>query len=70
MQICSLSTIAREYVALRSVGSLPFKDLILTAAEKNSGSKDQAWKVPGPLHEYIKEYHNESQIAAIYVSFC
>ncbi|KAJ8572563.1 hypothetical protein K7X08_009074 [Anisodus acutangulus] len=35
LQICSLSTISREYVALRSVSSLPFKDLILSAAESN-----------------------------------
>lgn len=67
MQICSLSTIAREYLALRSVGSLPFKDLILSASEKSSGSQDQSWKIPGLLHEYIKENHNASQLEAIHV---
>ncbi|KAK4846134.1 hypothetical protein QYF36_013474 [Acer negundo] len=66
LKICSLSTIAREYIALRSIGSLPFKDLILTATEKVSGSQDQNWKIPGPLHEYIKENHNVSQLEAIY----
>ncbi|GAV91435.1 AAA_11 domain-containing protein/AAA_12 domain-containing protein [Cephalotus follicularis] len=66
LKICSLSTIAREYVALQSISSLPFKDLIITAAEKNSASEDQAWKIPRPLHEHIKECHNESQILAIY----
>lgn len=63
-----MSTIAREYIALRSIGSLPFKDLILTGTEKVSGSQDQNWKIPGPLHEYIKENHNVSQLEAIYVS--
>ncbi|KAK2638699.1 hypothetical protein Ddye_026494 [Dipteronia dyeriana] len=66
LKICSLSTIAREYIALRSIGSLPFKDLILTAVDKVSGSEDQNWKIPGPLHEYIKENHNVSQLEAIY----
>lgn len=67
-QICSLSTIAREYVALRSIGSLPFKDIILGAAEKNINSEGQAWKISGPLKEYIKENLNESQQNAIQVS--
>ncbi|KAH9752048.1 putative helicase MAGATAMA 3 [Citrus sinensis] len=66
LKICSLSTIAREYLALRSVGSLPFKDLILSASEKSSGSQDQSWKIPGLLHEYIKENHNASQLEAIH----
>lgn len=66
LKICSLSTIAREYLALRSVGSLPFKDLILSAGEKSSGSQDQSWKIPGLLHEYIKENHNASQLEAIH----
>lgn len=65
MQICSLSTIAREYIALRSIGSLPFKDLILGATEKSYGFEDQSWKIPGPLHEFIKENHNDSQLEAI-----
>ncbi|CAN6678594.1 unnamed protein product [Malus baccata var. baccata] len=65
LKICSLSTIAREYVALRSIGSLPFKDIILGAAEKNINSEGQAWKISGPLQEYIKENLNESQQNAI-----
>ncbi|KAK9279538.1 hypothetical protein L1049_013217 [Liquidambar formosana] len=66
LKICSLSTIFREYVGLRSVGSLPFKDLILTAAENHSGSEDQAWKIPRPLMEFIETNHNASQLAAIH----
>ncbi|KAK6253995.1 hypothetical protein QUC31_015715 [Theobroma cacao] len=65
IKICSLSTIAREYIALCSVGSLPFKDLILKAAERDSGSKDQAWKISGSLHVYFKENLNKSQQEAI-----
>ncbi|XWS55196.1 hypothetical protein CRYUN_Cryun10bG0153800 [Craigia yunnanensis] len=65
IKICSLSTIAREYIALCSVGSLPFKDLILKAAERDSGSKDQAWKISGSLHDYFKENLNKSQQEAI-----
>lgn len=68
IQICSLSTIAREYIALRSIGYLPFKDLILTAKEKVSGSQYQSWKIPGSLQDFIKENHNVSQLEAIYVS--
>ncbi|KAM7250769.1 hypothetical protein ACFE04_022652 [Oxalis oulophora] len=64
-KICSLSTIAREYVALRSVVSLPCKNLILSPTENISGSEDEAWKVPEPLHKHIKEYHDESQKKAI-----
>ncbi|XVF00745.1 hypothetical protein REPUB_Repub04eG0027900 [Reevesia pubescens] len=65
IKICSLSTIVREYIALCSVGSLPFKDLILKAAERDSGSKDQAWKISGSLHDYFKENLNKSQLEAI-----
>ncbi|XVE67327.1 hypothetical protein DITRI_Ditri08aG0151700 [Diplodiscus trichospermus] len=65
IKICSLSTIAREYIALCSVGSLPFKDLILKAAERDSGSEDQAWKISGSLHDYFKENLNKSQQEAI-----
>lgn len=70
LQICSLSTISREYLALRSVGSLPFKDLILTAADKSSGSEDQAWKVSQPLSEHFQGSLNKSQVEAIDVSLC
>ncbi|KAB5516168.1 hypothetical protein DKX38_026816 [Salix brachista] len=65
LKICSLSTISREYLALRSVGSLPFKDLILTAADKSSGSEDQAWKVSQPLSEHFQGSLNKSQVEAI-----
>ncbi|GLT65484.1 hypothetical protein SLA2020_379150 [Shorea laevis] len=68
IKICSLSTIVREYVALRSVGSLPFKDLILTASEKHAGSKDHAWEISGSLHDYFDENLNKSQKEAIDVS--
>lgn len=70
VQICSLSTISREYVAVHSIGSLPFKDLILAAAEKNPTPADQAWKISKPLGNYIKSNLNESQQQAINVSVC
>ncbi|KAL9380564.1 hypothetical protein Peur_026221 [Populus x canadensis] len=65
VKICSLSTISREYFALRSIGSLPFKDLILTAADKSSSSEDQAWKVSQPLSEHFQGSLNKSQMEAI-----
>lgn len=65
IKICSLSTITREYAALWSVGSLPFTDLILTAAEKNYGFGDPAWKISGSLHDHFKENLNKSQKEAI-----
>ncbi|XP_057977955.1 probable helicase MAGATAMA 3 isoform X2 [Malania oleifera] len=65
LKICSLSTIAREYIALRSISCLPFKDLILTATENNSGSESRAWKIPRALMESIENNHNASQLAAI-----
>ncbi|KAI7990175.1 putative helicase MAGATAMA 3 [Camellia lanceoleosa] len=67
LKICSLSTIVREYVALRSIKSLPFKDLILAAAESNYISEDQAWEIPRPLMESIESNHNKSQLDAIRV---
>ncbi|KAH1099191.1 hypothetical protein J1N35_016112 [Gossypium stocksii] len=66
IKVCSLSTIAREYIALRSVGSLPFKDLILKASERDHGSEDQAWKISGSLKDYFKENLNKSQQEAIH----
>ncbi|XP_059648117.1 probable helicase MAGATAMA 3 [Cornus florida] len=66
MKICSLSTIVREYVALRSVSSLPFKDLILMAAETNQNSEDRAWTISRPLVEFIESNHNKSQQEAIH----
>jgi len=70
LQVCSLSTIMREYVALHSVASLPFKDLILSASENlNVGSSDdRGWNVPRPLMDYLKDYLNDSQLDAIHVS--
>ncbi|PHT41638.1 hypothetical protein CQW23_20492 [Capsicum baccatum] len=65
VKICSLSTIAREYVALRSVSSLPFKDLILSAADSNSSTEDHAWKISRPLKEFLESNHNKSQLDAI-----
>ncbi|KAL7001986.1 putative helicase MAGATAMA 3 [Sarracenia purpurea var. burkii] len=60
-----LSTIVREYVGLRSISSLPFKDLILAAAESNHCTEDKAWEIPKPLMEYIESNHNKSQLDAI-----
>ncbi|KAL2454450.1 putative helicase MAGATAMA 3 [Abeliophyllum distichum] len=65
LKICSLSTIVREYVAMRSISSLPFKDLILTAAESSSTAEDQAWKISKPLTAFIEGNHNKSQLEAI-----
>uniref|UniRef100_A0A2P2LL90 Uncharacterized protein MANES_09G064900 n=1 Tax=Rhizophora mucronata TaxID=61149 RepID=A0A2P2LL90_RHIMU len=65
LKICSLSTISREYLALRSIGSLPFKNLILSAADNNSSSENQSWKVSEPLREYYAECLNNSQVEAI-----
>ncbi|XAR69588.1 hypothetical protein NMG60_11001239 [Bertholletia excelsa] len=67
LKICSLSTIVREYVALRSICSLPFKDLILAAAESNYNSEDQPWELSRPLKEFIENNHNKSQLDAIHV---
>ncbi|KAK4476866.1 hypothetical protein RD792_016030 [Penstemon davidsonii] len=66
MKICSLSTIVREYVAMRSISSLPFKDLLLTATDIDHTNDDRGWKISRPLTEYIEGNHNKSQIAAIY----
>ncbi|KAL8528057.1 hypothetical protein ACS0TY_005756 [Phlomoides rotata] len=67
MKICSLSTIVREYVGMRSITSLPFKDLILKAADTTEGTiEDRAWKLSRPLKEFIESTHNKSQMEAIY----
>ncbi|KAG2262620.1 hypothetical protein Bca52824_069699 [Brassica carinata] len=66
LKLCSLSTIIGQYIALRSISSLPFKDLIFTAAEKSCGSgDDDAWKISRPLHEFFTENLNKSQKEAI-----
>lgn len=61
----------REYVALRSITYLPFKNLILSAADKSRESdlQDQVWTVPRPLMEFLESNHNESQMEAIRVSY-
>lgn len=68
MQICSLSTIAREYVAMRSISSLPYKDVILKASDSIQNSEDQAWRISKPLMDYIQTNHNSTQLEAIRVS--
>ncbi|CAM0904653.1 unnamed protein product [Alopecurus aequalis] len=67
LKMCSLSTILREYSAMHSIASLPFKDLILSASEKNKDGDDQnrAWNVPEPLMEYLKTNLNGSQLDAV-----
>jgi senataxin len=69
-QVCSLSTIMREFTAMHSVASLPFKDLILLATEKHKDGDDQsrAWNVPEPLMDYLKTNLNDSQLEAVNVS--
>lgn len=69
MQICSLSTIAREYLAVQTISFLPYKDLILTAAGQNSGTEVEGWKIPIPLKEYVESTFNQYQREAITVSF-
>ncbi|KAI7747676.1 hypothetical protein M8C21_029014 [Ambrosia artemisiifolia] len=66
MKVCSLSTIAREYVAMRSISFLPYKDVILKAADSICDSEDQAWKISKPLMEYIQTNHNSTQLEAIH----
>lgn len=67
-KVCSLSTIMREFVALHSVASLPFKDLILSASENlnDRSSEDREWIAPRPLMDYLKDYLNDSQLDAIH----
>ncbi|KAK1300878.1 putative helicase MAGATAMA 3 [Acorus calamus] len=67
LKLTSLSTIMREYSALRSIGSLPFKNLILSAIgeSKDNSSQERPWDVPKLLMDSLKYNHNESQLAAI-----
>lgn len=60
----------REYVAMHSVTSLPFKDLILSATDKPGykNSEDRAWNIPQPLMEFFESNLNDSQLEAIHVS--
>eukprot|EP01018_Ginkgo_biloba_P018605 Gb_01813 [translate_table: standard] len=66
-KLSSLSTILREYTALRSVGSLPFADLIFSAQSKcmDNDASSKSWNIPKPLMEYLEDNHNESQLEAI-----
>ncbi|KAM0870162.1 hypothetical protein ACQ4PT_040201 [Festuca glaucescens] len=67
LKMCSLSTILREYSVMHSVASLPFKDLILSASDKNKDGDDQnrAWNVPEPLMDYLQTNLNGSQLEAV-----
>lgn len=69
MKICSCATIACEYLAIRTIGCLPYKDLILSAVEENCGSEVEGWKIPTPLREYVESTFNQYQHEAITVSF-
>lgn len=69
MQQCSLSTIAREYLAIRTLGCLPYKDLILSAVGEDFGTEGEGWKIPTPLREYVESSFNQYQREAITVSF-
>uniref|UniRef100_A0A803LMN9 Helicase MAGATAMA 3 n=1 Tax=Chenopodium quinoa TaxID=63459 RepID=A0A803LMN9_CHEQI len=64
-KVCSLSTIFREFVAMRSISSLPFRDVILKATDSSANSTALAWEIPGKLMESIESNHNESQLEAI-----
>ncbi|KAL3678344.1 hypothetical protein R1sor_021300 [Riccia sorocarpa] len=73
MKLCNMSTILREYTALRSVGTLPFVDVILGADDaakvrmkKTTTQADLGhWRIPPPLKEYLEGCHNSSQMQAI-----
>ena len=69
MQMCSLSSIAREYLAIRTISFLPYKDLILNAVGENSGTEAEGWKIPISLKEYVESTFNQYQREAITVSF-
>lgn len=69
MQMCNLSTIAREYVAIRTISNLPFKDLILNAVGEDFSSEAEGWKIPLCLDEYVNDSFNPYQREAITVSF-
>ncbi|XP_010670996.2 probable helicase MAGATAMA 3 isoform X1 [Beta vulgaris subsp. vulgaris] len=64
-KVCSLSTIFREFVAMRSIGSLNFRDVILRGADSTANTTTLAWEIPGKLMESIESNHNESQLEAI-----
>ncbi|KAL9266007.1 putative helicase MAGATAMA 3 [Drosera capensis] len=64
-KVCSLSTISREFVALRSIHTLPFKDVILRADDSNASSACNPWNIRASLTEFIESNHNASQLQAI-----
>lgn len=53
-----------------SIRSLPFRDVILSAADSSVDSTRLAWEIPKKLMESIESSHNESQLKAIHVSIC
>lgn len=53
---------------MQSIINLPFKDLILKAADTEDRTEDSAWKLSRPLKDFIESTHNKSQMEAIYVS--
>ncbi|CAJ2673175.1 unnamed protein product [Trifolium pratense] len=65
MKMCNLSTIAREYVAIKTISSLLFKDLILNAGGEDFGTEAAGWKIPLPLDKHVKENFNQYQHEAI-----
>lgn len=65
MRMCNLSTIAREYVAIRTISNLPFKDLILNAVGEDFSSEAEGWKIPLSLDEYVNDSFNPYQREAI-----
>ncbi|XP_027346794.1 probable helicase MAGATAMA 3 isoform X1 [Abrus precatorius] len=65
MKVCSLSTIAREYLAIRTISCLPYKDLIVNAVGENFGTEVEGWKIPIPLKEYVENTFNQYQREAI-----
>ncbi|KAF1876481.1 hypothetical protein Lal_00021195 [Lupinus albus] len=64
LKICSLSTICREYVAIRTISFLPYKDLILNAIG-DFGTEAEGWKIPLPLKEFVDNTYNQYQREAI-----
>ncbi|XP_061373164.1 probable helicase MAGATAMA 3 isoform X2 [Gastrolobium bilobum] len=65
MKMCSLSTIAREYLAVRTISFLPYKDIILNAAGDSFATEVGGWKIPIPLKEYVESTFNQYQREAI-----
>ncbi|KAK2400622.1 P-loop containing nucleoside triphosphate hydrolase superfamily protein [Trifolium repens] len=65
LKMCNLSTIAREYVAIKTISTLLFKDLILNAGGEDFGTEAAGWKIPLPLDKHVKENFNQYQHEAI-----